>query len=143
MGGALTEALEQYHQDPQARVAIITGAGDRAFCAGADLIETAEIRQAEAEGREPPSRGMGRLGIFNMSEAWGMWKPTIAAINGFAIAGGFMIAMQCDIRIIAEEAKVGVAEARWNMPGAAWMAPLTRQMTLGNALELCLWADTQ
>lgn len=142
MGGALTDVFERFRDDRQARVAILTGAGDRAFCAGADLIETSELRQAQAEGRAAP-RGMGRLGIMNLSERLGLWKPTIAALNGYAIAGGFMLAMQCDIRIMAEHARIGIAEVRWNMPGAAWMAPLTRQMPLGCALELALWGDTQ
>ena len=143
MAGALTDAFESYRDDKDARVAILTGAGDRAFCAGADLIETAQIRQAQAQGKAPPTRGMGRLGIFNMSETLGLWKPTIAAINGFAVAGGFMLAMQCDIRLMAENARVGIAEVRWNMPGAGWMAPLCRQMPLGCALELTMWGDTQ
>lgn len=142
MGSALTDAFEAFRDDRQARVAILTGAGDRAFCAGADLIETAEARQAEARGATPP-RGMGRLGVINLAESLGVWKPTIAAINGFAVAGGFMLAMQCDIRIMAEHARIGIAEVRWNMPGAAWMAPLARQMPLGCALELALWGDTQ
>ena len=143
MAGALSEAFEAYRDDPDARVAIITGAGNKAFCAGADLIETAQLREAHARGEEPPSQGMGPLRFFNMTEALGLWKPTIAAVNGFAVAGGFMMAMQCDIRLMAEHAKVGVAEVRWNMGGAGWMAPLTRQMPLGAALELCLWGDTQ
>ena len=78
-----------------------------------------------------------------MSESMGLWKPTIAAINGFAIAGGFMMAMQCDIRVVADHARIGIAEVRWNMGGAGWMVPVTRQIGLGMALELCLWGDTQ
>jgi enoyl-CoA hydratase/carnithine racemase len=143
MATAMSDALEAYRDDKLACVAIITGAGDRAFCAGADLIETAEIRQAHACGEKPQSKGMGAIRFFNTSENLGLWKPTIAAVNGFAVAGGFMIATQCDIRIMAEHAKVGVAEVRWNMGGAGWMASLTRQMPLGAALELCLWGDTQ
>ena len=54
-----------------------------------------------------------------------------------------MFAKQCDIRIMSEEAKVGIAEARWNMGGAGWMIPLTRQIGLGSAMELTLWGDTQ
>jgi enoyl-CoA hydratase/carnithine racemase len=54
-----------------------------------------------------------------------------------------MIAMQADIRIMSEHARIGIAEVRWNMPGAGWMIPLTRQIGLGNALELTLWGDTQ
>ncbi len=143
MAGALNDAFEAYRDDKQARVAILTGAGDRAFCSGADLIETAEMRQAQARGEAPPPGAMRRLELANMSESLGLWKPTIGALNGFAIAGGFMLAMQCDIRIMAEHARVGIAEARWNMPGASWMAPLCRQMPLGCALELTMWGDTQ
>ncbi|PCJ17004.1 MAG: hypothetical protein COB04_09760, partial [Gammaproteobacteria bacterium] len=143
MAGVLTEVFEAYRDDPIARVAVITGAGDKAFCAGADLIETSEARQAQKDGAPRPKKNMGKLGFINMSETLDLWKPTIAAINGFAIAGGFMMAMQCDIRIMAEHATVGIAETRWNMPGAMWMAPLTRQMPLGCALELTMWGDTK
>jgi enoyl-CoA hydratase/carnithine racemase len=144
MGGALVEAFEEFRDDPNARVAILTGAGNKAFSAGADLIETAERRQA-AEGRSAPAQPSpgSRRGLAPLSEGLGLWKPTIAAVNGFAIAGGFMVAMQCDIRIMAEHARIGIAEVRWNMPGAGWMIPLTRQIGLGSALELALWGDTQ
>jgi len=143
MAGALTKAFKAYRDDPVARIAVITGTGDKAFCAGADLIETSEARQAEKDGSPKPKKNMGKLGFINMSETLDLWKPTIAAINGFAIAGGFMMAMQCDIRIMAEHATVGIAETRWNMPGAMWMAPLCRQMPQGCALELTMWGDTQ
>jgi enoyl-CoA hydratase/carnithine racemase len=147
MVAAITETFEAYRDDPVARVAILTGAGDRAFCAGADLKETSELRLAAASGGETsnqfrPDR-RGRLPFVPLSEGLDIWKPTIAAINGFAVAGGFMVAMQCDIRIIADHAKIGIAETRWNMGGSGWMAPLTRQIGLGNALELALWGDTQ
>ena len=143
MAGDITAALEAYRDDRNARVMVITGAGDKAFCTGADLIETSESHAEATDGKAKPSRAMGRLGFFNMSETLNLWKPTIAAINGYAIAGGFMMAMQCDIRIMADHAKVGIAETRWNMPGAAWMAPLTRQMPLGCAMELTMWGDTK
>ena len=141
---ALYDAFVQYRDDPRARCAVLTGAG-RAFCAGADLINTAESREAERDGRDSgvaPSASR-RKNAVPLSESLNLWKPTIAAINGWAVAGGFMYAMQCDIRIMSEEAKVGIAEARWNMGGAGWMAPLTRQIGLGSALELTLWGDTQ
>jgi E-phenylitaconyl-CoA hydratase len=140
LGSALTEAWEAFRDTPTARVAILTGAG-RAFSAGADLKQTAEIREKVAAGGPAPYSG-GRSWI-PLAESLNMWKPTIAAINGYAIAGGFMMAMQCDIRIIAQSARVGIAEVRWNMGGAGWMAPLTRQMHLGHALELCIWGDEQ
>ena len=146
IGDGLAEALEaafiEFRDDPTARVAVLTGAG-RAFCAGADLINAAESRTAAAEeGNGRPSTPARRRNAVPLSESLGLWKPTIAAINGYAVAGGFMYAMQCDIRIMAQEARVGIAETRWNMGGAGWMAPLTRQIGLGSALELILWGDT-
>jgi enoyl-CoA hydratase/carnithine racemase len=143
--GALYDAFVQFRDDPLARVAILTGAGDRAFSAGADLIATSETRQAAGAGPTPSPYRAPRTtnNIVPLAEGLNLWKPTIAAINGFAIAGGFMYAMQCDIRIMAEHARVGIGEARWNMPGAYWMIPLTRQIGLGSALELTMWGDTQ
>ena len=144
LSDALYDAFVEYRDDPKARCAVLTGAG-RAFCAGADLINTAETREAERDGRDdaPAPIITRRKNPVPLSESLNLWKPTIAAINGWAVAGGFMYAMQCDIRIMSEEAKVGIAEARWNMGGAGWMVPITRQIGLGNALELTLWGDTQ
>ena len=143
---ALFDAFAAYRDDPAARCAVLTGAG-RAFCAGADLINTAETRAAEqaqtARDGVPPPVVPRRKNPVPLAETLNLWKPTVAAINGWAVAGGFMYAMQCDIRVMSEEAKVGIAEARWNMGGAGWMIPLTRQIGLGNALELTLWGDTQ
>ncbi|MBI2864905.1 MAG: enoyl-CoA hydratase/isomerase family protein [Chloroflexi bacterium] len=140
--GATYDAFAEFRDDRQARVAILTGRGARAFCAGADLIETSERRKAAAAGQAVPDAGEEQLPV-PLSESMDLWKPTIAAINGFAIAGGFMMAMQCDIRIAAEHARIGIAETRWNMGGGRWMAPITRQIGLGIALELTLWGDTQ
>ncbi|MBI2847807.1 MAG: enoyl-CoA hydratase/isomerase family protein [Chloroflexi bacterium] len=140
MGEALYNAWAEFRDDPRARVAILTGAGDRAFCAGADLIETSERRQAEARGETLPRPTSPPRSSVPLSEGMNLWKPTIAAINGYAVAGGFMMAMQCDIRIAAEHAEIGIAEVRWNM-GAGWLHTLTRQMHLQHALELVLWGD--
>lgn len=144
LGEALYDAYAEFRDDPTARVSILTGAGNKAFCAGADLIQTSETRQAEAAGDDAPRPAAGpRKNSVPLAEGMGLWKPTIAAINGFAIAGGFMYAMQTDIRIMAESARVGIAEVRWNMPGAGWMIPVLRQIGLSSALELTLWGDTQ
>ncbi len=141
--GALYDAFVRFRDDPVARVAIVTGAGDRAFCAGIDLKESGEriaaIERGEIEGTMFPEE---QKGVSPLSESLGLWKPTIAAINGYAVAGGFMIAMQCDIRIASERARIGIAEVRWNRRGGGWMAPVTRQIGLGNALQLVLWGDT-
>ncbi len=143
MTGELTRAWEAFRDDRQARVAILTGAGERAFSAGADLRDAAESRARAAAGEPPPPPAEPQRNWIPLAERLNMWKPTIAAVNGYAIAGGFMMAMQCDIRIAAEHARFGVAETRWNMSGGNWMAPLTRIIGLGHALELCLWGDTQ
>ena len=145
LGEALYDAFAAFRDDPTARVAILTGAGDRAFCAGADLIATSETRKAQSNGDSASGYRAPRTNknIVPLSEGMNLWKPTIAAVNGFAVAGGFMYAMQCDIRILAEHARVGIAEVRWNMGGAGWMIPVTRQIGLGSALELILWGDTQ
>ncbi len=119
----LAEAWEKFAADDDAWVAVVTGTGDKAFCAGADL---GDVREA----------------VINTPRFFGMqvWKPIIAAINGYAVAGGWMLAQKCDIRIAAEHAELGIAETRWNLP-AGWVCSLTRQIGLGHALEIVLWGD--
>ena len=138
----LRDILEEYRDNKEARVAILTGAG-RAFCAGRDLKESAERMTAIERGELTGPMIPGNYSVDPLAESIGLWKPVIAAINGWAVAGGFMIAMQCDIRIASETAKVGMGSARFNRRGGSWMAPITRQLSLGNALELALWGDTQ
>ena len=139
LNGELWEAIysgwERFRDDDEAWVAILTGAGDKAFSAGADLKETTQIRTGQIKPVRRRRRTPGPL-----FETLDLWKPTIAAINGYAIAGGWMMAQDCDIRIAAEHAELGVSEVRWNM-SAGWLHPLTRQMHLGHALEIVLWGD--
>lgn len=147
MSEALYDAWVDFRDDPKARVAILTGAGPKAFCAGADLINTVSSRGRETTGSASEVLARRNAGDSKhwipLAEKLGVWKPTIAAINGFAIAGGFQFAMQCDIRVMSETARVGIAETRWNMTAAHWAIPLTRQIGLGPALEMTLWGDTQ
>ncbi len=134
LSNALADGWQRFADDDEAWVAILTGAGDRAFCAGLDLTERAE--QNEAGTTQQVKRGA----TDQLSERFNLWKPTIAAINGFAVAGGWSLAQQCDIRIASESAEMGITEARWNM-GAPWLNTLTRQLQLGHALEIALWGD--
>lgn len=133
LNNAIVEGFERFVADDDAWVAILTGAGDKAFCAGADLKEMAE---ANATGIVLPERRH----LSPLCETYKVWKPTIAAINGYAIAGGWMVAQQCDIRIAAEHAELGISETRWNL-GAEWVNDLPRQMLLGHVLEVVLWGD--
>ncbi len=123
----LEDIWRDYQADEESRVAIITGAGEKAFCAGADLLTPPKVQRP----------GHFRIPTFSPED---VWKPTIAAINGHCIAGGALIAHDCDIRIAAEEAEFGIAEAMRNMP-ASWVRDLTLHMSIGHCMELVLWGD--
>jgi len=101
---AFSNACTNFRDDPDAWVAIITGAGDRAFCVGVDLKKLMPVL-ADKSFQMPPA-------IFRGLH---IWKPIIAAINGAALGGGLEIAMACDIRIAAENATFGQPEARWGV----------------------------
>ena len=104
----LIETWASLRDDPDVWIGILTGAGDRAFCAGADLKEL--IPELARRARE------GTPGVFNfggITRGFETWKPLIAAINGFALAGGTELALACDIRIASEQARFGQPEVRW------------------------------
>lgn len=127
----LALAWERFQSDDDAWVAIITGAGDRAFCVGAELKDSLQDKVETARRWQVPR-------LFFME----IWKPMIAAINGYAIAGGWMLAQKCDIRIAAEHAEFGISETRFNIP-CSWVVDLGRQLHLGHALEIALWGDAR
>jgi enoyl-CoA hydratase/carnithine racemase len=124
----LDEAWRRFDSDEDAWVAIITGAGEKAFCTGMDIVDF--------DNKEMRKMAQHPHAFFRRQ----LWKPMIAAINGHAIAGGFNLVHRCDIRIAAEHAELGVSEAALNAP-AGWVCNLTRQILLGHALEIVLWAD--
>lgn len=111
---ALWDALTAAEADEEVDVIVLTGAGDKAFCAGADLKEMAEAQ----EGAVDPRTWAPQLGRNIRSE-----KPTVAAVNGYALGGGLLLAQQCDILIAAENAEFGMPEVRWGR-GAPWSVPL-------------------
>lgn len=124
---ALCEAIEAFAADSSARVLVITGRGDTAFCTGADLKNTASLGAHAAVERSSP------LGFARLDPG----KPVIAAINGYAFAGGFELAAWCDMRIASENAEFGVLNRRWGVPlidGGTQRLP--RIVGLGNALYL-------
>ena len=124
----LRDGYRQFVADDDARVLVLTGAGDVAFCAGADLkaIDTFAPRLGAPEGP---------LGFTRLTSP----KPTIAAISGWCLAGGFELALWCDLRIAAEGSTLGFPERRWGVPlidGGTQRLP--RIVGLGRALDLIL-----
>jgi enoyl-CoA hydratase len=126
----LFEAFAQFEAETSARVAILTGAGDKAFCAGMDLKEAALTGLAA-----PPP---GFLPIIGQSVQ--LSKPTIAAVNGVAYAGGWLLAQMCDLCIAADHARFGITEAKVGR-GMPWAAPLTHMVQQRAMLELLLTGD--
>lgn len=132
----LLDGYREFEGDDDARVMILTGAGDQAFCAGADLksVAAAMNDQGIAEQWLKP-RPEGPLGFTRITSP----KPTIAAISGWALAGGLELALWCDLRIGTETAKLGFPERRWGVPlidGGTQRLP--RVVGMGRALDLIL-----
>jgi enoyl-CoA hydratase len=124
---ALHEGFQRFVADDAARVLIVTGAGGEAFCAGADLKAMSN----------PVMAPEGPMGFTRLHAP----KPTIAAVEGWCVAGGLEIACWCDIRIAAEGAQFGCLERRWGVPlidGGTQRLP--RIIGLGRALDLILTA---
>src|ERR1044072_8304354 len=125
-------AFEDARYDETVRGAILTGAGDKAFIAGADISEIATATAVQAE--ESSSYGQD---VLNLIENLG--KPVIAAINGFALGGGCETAMACTIRLASEHAKFGQPEVKFGVPpGGGGTQRLPRLVGKGRALQLIL-----
>ncbi|MBI2528805.1 MAG: enoyl-CoA hydratase/isomerase family protein [Candidatus Rokubacteria bacterium] len=136
--GALLAVWDEVKRDRDVRAAILTGAGDKAFCSGADLKTLIPyIRDtSEEENRRRAFQGPGWAGI---SGGYEIYTPIIAAINGYCIAGGHELAEFCDIRIAAEHATFGHQEIKWGlMPGDGGCSRLQRIVGLGRAMEIIL-----
>ena len=132
----LRTAFEDARDDAEVRGVILTGAGDKAFIAGADISELAHVSAVEAE----QSSSFGQ-GVLNLIENLG--KAVIAAINGFALGGGCETAMACTIRIAAESAKFGQPEVKLGLlPGGGGTQRLPRLVGKGRALQIILSAET-
>ena len=130
----LWEVWCDFRDDPEVWVAILTGAGDRAFSAGNDLKYQAT--HPEMHDILPPPGGFG--GITNRFECY---KPMIAAVNGYALGGGLEMALACDIIIAAEHARLGLPEPTVGLnPGAGGIHRLPRQLPLKVAMGMLLTA---
>jgi enoyl-CoA hydratase len=125
MAVGLAEGIDAFAADDEASVLVITGAGDRAFCSGANLKDVEELF------RHPHTERAGPIGFAHLDPG----KPTIAAVNGYCFAGGMELACWCDFRIASTNAEFGALNRRWGVPfidGGTQRFP--RIMGQGNAL---------
>ncbi len=131
----LYDVFEAIENDAEVRVVVITGSGDKAFAAGSDVVEmqnmnTLEIQQFVATIRKASDR------IYTLT------KPTIAAINGYALGGGCELSMCCDLRICSEKARFGQPEINLGLiPGACGTQRLTRLIGMPKAKEMIFLGD--
>ena len=123
----LFAAWARFERDPALRIAILTGAGDKAFCAGGDLKEMMEI------GLAVPPRDMFPVPGDNIE----LSKPTIAAVNGVAFAGGGMVAQACDLCVASTSAKFAITEVKVGR-SSPWAAPLIHMIPQRIMMEIVL-----
>ena len=129
MREGLEKAYEKIIKDDDIRVAVITGAGDKAFSSGGDIDAYAD-KGVFGPGAEP---------LPPIPRPWPIWKPFIAAINGYAVGGGFALALACDLRVVGRTSTIGLSGLRRGaVQGAQQSQRLTRLIGMSKALELLL-----
>lgn len=136
----LCDAWTDFRDDPDVWVAILTGAGDKAFSSGADLKKLIPkvAHQTALERMEDESY---RPGFGGITKNMKIWKPIIAAINGICLAGGTEMALACDLKVAAENAVFGLMEVQWGIiPGGGGTQRLPRSIPLAKAMEMILLA---
>jgi len=132
----MKDAFEAFKADDELWVAILTGAGDDAFCAGADLVAMAAALSGKGDA------GLMSIPFGGITRGYECWKPIIAAIHGYCLAGGLEIALSCDIRVAADNSLFGLPEPkRAIIPGATGTQRLPRAVPLAFAMELLLTGD--
>ncbi|QXC60937.1 enoyl-CoA hydratase/isomerase family protein [Aquihabitans sp. G128] len=130
--GDIRRALADAKADPDVRVVVLTGAGEKAFCAGADLSG-----MAEGAGYAALHDARGELALL-FRDLWELGKPTIARVRGYALAGGFGLALACDLVVAADDAVFGTPEIDVGLWPHMITVPLTRSMPPKKALELMM-----
>ena len=134
----LVEVWKEFDADETARVAVITGAGDKSFCAGADL-KTYSLnfaRTAAPEFRQKYTNGPGFGGITRNLD---IDKPIVAAVNGFAISGGFELSLACDLRFCSQNAEFALQDSKWGFHACdGGLIRLPQIIGMGHAMEIIL-----
>jgi enoyl-CoA hydratase/carnithine racemase len=132
----LHEAWSDFRDDDELWVGIFTGAGEKAFSAGNDLVAMSKMQQ---QGMNSVSAAYSRAPFGGITRNFECWKPMIAAVNGYCLAGGLEMALACDVRIAAEHAVFGLPEVtRAIIAGAGGTQRLPRLIPFGAALELIM-----
>ena len=137
----LVAAWREFDADDHAHVAVVTGAGAQAFCAGADLkTYTMDFaRRPAPEFRRRFTNGPGFGGITRNMD---VFKPIVAAVNGFAISGGFELALACDLRFCSPNAEFALQDAKWGFHACdGGLIRLPQIVGLGHAMEIVLSGD--
>jgi len=137
MGQEFMQAFAEFEADPDQHVAVITGAGEKAFSAGADLTEVAS-RNAGSTSASARSSGATSVDLWTVGRSA---KPTIAAVNGLALGGGLELTLNCDIRIVADTAWFGAFEVKRGIMAGIAVNLLARYMPIGDALYMLMTAD--
>ena len=129
----LAAVWDDVEADDEVRVAVLTGAGDRAFSVGQDLKERARLTE---QGAPPTTFGSrGQPGWPRLTERFALSKPVIARVHGYALGGGFELALACDIIVASDQAVFGLPEVRLGLvPGAGGAFRLARQLPLKTAM---------
>jgi E-phenylitaconyl-CoA hydratase len=134
---ALADAFRELDRRDDCRVGVLTGAGEVAFCAGADLRRLIPLRRQEALDKAPQGTSFGGI-----TRDFRVSKPLIAAINGYCLAGGLELALACDIRICVEHATFALTEVKWGLiPGGGGTQRLTRAVPLAWANRMILTGE--
>jgi len=142
----LARAWKDFREDDAMRVAILTGAGDTAFCAGGDLKLLLPMftgaRQPETEWDHELMSNLGDVMATALLRPFELYKPIIAAVNGYAMAGGSEILQSTDIRIASRTASFGLTEVKRGLvPGGGSMVRLQRQIPYAKAMEILMTGD--
>lgn len=132
----LADAFDRFADDPELWVAVVTGEGERAFCAGSDLKHMASAAPGQGD-KTPPS------GFAGLTQRFGMHKPVVAMVNGLALGGGLEIALACDLVIASDHATFGFPEPKVGLAAmGGGLHRLARQIPLKQAMGLALTGRT-